>query len=240
MLEVEGIVIKSTPFRENDAMITMISRDRLYPFLARGVMKFSSKNAASVSLFSKSLVSLSKTKDGLSLRSGTLLESYNALNSKFEVLASIKLICEITSTFIIQADECSRIYAALEKTLTLINKGFSSLTISLIYFAYVLRAIGYGLNVDKCVKCGQKLQITSISYEDGGFICQNCFEALKHKKATKRKLQIIRYIFKVEPSSFDKIEFSNEECLSIIEELNDFVNSKLDIRLRTIKLLSKI
>lgn len=240
MLEVEGIIIKSTPFRENDAMITMISSDRLYSFLAKGVLKFSSKNASSVSLFSKSLLTLTRSKEGLSLRSGLLLESFNLTNASFKTLVSIQLIGEITSTLIIQKDECKAIYLALEKIFSLFNNGFSSLTLSLLYFAYVLKTIGYGINVDKCVKCGRKQQIISVSYEDGGFICQNCFDPYKHKKVTKRKLQIIRYIFKVEPDYFNRIEFSDEECLSIINELSEFVCLKLDLRLTTIKLLSKI
>ncbi len=239
MFEFEGIVIRVTPFRDNDAMVNVLSKDCFRSFLARGVLKYKSKNAPSTNLFSKSRFQVSKTKEGYSLRSGELLCSYPNIKNNISVLAVCDLIGELTNK-LLQNDDASHLYEWLEKAFDLINSGFDPLTVGLIYFANILKESGYSLNVDSCVICGQTSQITAVSYNDGGFICSDCYRPSKHAKCTSRKLKIIRYIFKVSPSDMSKISFSKEECLEIINELNHFLYNNVQIDLKSITLLNNI
>ena len=96
------------------------------------------------------------------------------------------------------------------------------------------------MDVDSCVICGKKEQISALSYKDGGFICKNCFEASNHVKTDPRKLKIIRYIFKVDVANFEKVAFSNEECLNIIFELCEFLNYVSQIEFKSLELLKQI
>ena len=38
-MEIEGIIIRQTPFQDNDMMVTVLTNEKLFSFLARGVMK---------------------------------------------------------------------------------------------------------------------------------------------------------------------------------------------------------
>ena len=238
-MEFEGIVIRRTSYKEGSAMISVLTKDRIRSFLAKGVLKMTSKNAPSVNLFTKSRFQTFNGEEGDWLRVGEVLCSYPNITKDFEKLAVLDFISEITNS-LIGTNDAQDTYRFLEKTLECLNGDFSPLTALLIYFAKVLKASGYGLDVDSCAICGEKHAITAISYKDGGFICQKCFDASNHVKSDVRKLKIFRYIFKVDTDNFTKIAFSNEECKAIIFELCEFLNFTSQIEFKSLTLLSQI
>lgn len=239
MFEIEGIVIRATPFRENDAVVNVLTNDRIISFLARGVLKFESKNAPTVNLFSKAKFQLSKGKEGFSLRSGELHTSFPHIKDNISSLAIADMIGEITNKFI-QNDDAAKVYNWFSKALELLDEGFDPFTIGLIYFAVVLKETGYQLNVDSCVICGKTSQITAVSYLDGGFICKDCYMPSKHVQCDSRKLKIIRYIFKVDINNFKKVIFTKQECLELINDLKKFAYDNAQIDTKSINLLNKI
>ena len=238
-MEFEGIVIRRTSYKEGSAMISVLTKDRIRSFLAKGVLKITSKNAPSVNLFTKSRFQTFNGEEGDWLRVGEVLCSYPNITKDFEKLAILDFISEITNS-LIGTNDANDTYQFLEKTLEALNGDFSPLTALLIYFAKVLKASGYGLDVDSCAICGKKTQITALSYKDGGFICQNCFDASNHAKTDPRKLKIMRYIFKVDADNFTKIAFGNDECKAIIFELCEFLNFASQIEFKSLTLLSQI
>ena len=238
-MEFEGIVIRSTSYKEGSAMISVLTKDRIRSFLAKGVLKITSKNAPSVNLFTKSRFQTFNGEEGDWLRVGEVICSYPNIAKDFEKLAILDFISEITNSLIGSGD-AQDTYEFLEKTLDCLNGDFYPLTALLIYFAKVLKASGYGLDVDSCAICGQKHQINALSYKDGGFICQNCFDASKHVKTDLRKLKILRYIFKVDVPNFAKVAFSNDECIDIIFELCEFLNFVSQIEFKSLTLLKQI
>jgi len=238
-MEFEGIVIRRTSYKEGAAMITVLTKDRLRSFLAKGVLKITSKNAPSVNLFTKSHFQTFNGEDGDWLRVGEVIRSYPNITKDFEKLAVLDFISEITNS-LLGTNDAKNVYPFLEKTLESLDGEFSPLTALLIYFAKVLLASGYGLDVDSCAICGKKTSISALSYKDGGFICENCFDALNHVKTDPRKLKILRYIFKVDLDNFQKVAFSKEECLNIIFELSEFLNYASQIEFKSLTLLSQL
>ena len=238
-MEFEGIVIRRTSYKEGAAMISVLTKDKIRSFLAKGVLKITSKNGPSVNLFTKSLFQTYNGKEGDWLRVGEVISSYPNITKSFEKLAILDFISEITNSLIGSGD-AKNVYSYLEKTLESLNSDFSPLTALLIYFAKVLKASGYGLDVDSCVICGKKESISALSYKDGGFICKNCFDASNHVKTDPRKLKILRYIFKVDLANFEKIAFGNDECKEIIFELCEFLNFASQIEFKSLTLLSQI
>ena len=238
-MEFEGIVIRRTSYKEGAAMISVLTKDRIRSFLAKGVLKITSKNAPSVNLFTKSNFQTFNGQEGDFLRVGEVIASYPNITKSFEKLAILDFISE-TANSLIGTNESGEVYYFLEKTLESLNGDFPPLTALLIYFAKVLKASGYGLDVDSCVICGKKEAISSLSYKDGGFICQKCFNASYHVKTDPRKLKILRYIFKVDLDNFTKVAFSNDECKEIIFELCEFLNHTSQIEFKSLTLLSQI
>ena len=238
-MEFEGIVIRRTSYKEGSAMISVLTKDRIRSFLAKGVLKITSKNAPSVNLFTKSRFQTFKGEEGDFLRVGEVLSSYPNITKDFEKLAILDFISEMTNS-LIGTNDAKDIYIYLEKTLECLNGEFSPLTALLIYFAKVMKASGYGLDVDSCVICGNKNAISATSYKDGGFICTNCFDPSIHIKTEPRKLKILRYIFKVDLDNFTKVAFGNDECKEIIFELCNSLNLVSQIEFKSLTLLSQI
>ena len=238
-MEFEGIVIRRTTYKEGAAMISVLTKDKIRSFLAKGVLKITSKNAPSVNLFTKSLFQTYNGEEGDWLRVGEVISSYPNITKSFEKLAVLDFISEITNSLIGSGD-AKDVYSLLEKPLECLNGEFSPLTATLIYFAKVLIASGYGLDVDSCAICGKKEAITALCYKDGGFICKNCFDSSNHVKTDPRKLKIIRYIFKVDLANFDRVTFSNDECKEIIFELSEFLNLTSQIEFKSLTFLNQI
>lgn len=238
-MEFEGIVIRQTPFRDHDAMVTVLSNDKIRSFLVRGALKYESKLGPSVNMYTKSRFQISRGKEGYALRNSEILDSYENIKVNIEALAVQDSLGELTNK-LIQSDDAESIYPSLVRSLELLNSKFSPYTVAIIYFAKVLEAAGFGLNVDSCQICGKKDDIVALSYKDGGFICRNCLSPLKHVKSDPMKLKMIRYIFKVDLDNYSKVEFDKRACLEIILELSKFLDDVSQLNLKSIDLLKKI
>jgi DNA repair protein RecO (recombination protein O) len=232
---IEGYVIHLSSYRENDAMVNVLTKDGISSFSARGILKPNSKNGGACQLLSLSRFSLSG-KDG-----GTLAEAIGVtpVNGKDDLgtLASFSFLAEITAKTV-QSEEAVEIYPWLDGTLKAIAKGFDPLTASLVYFAHVLVIEGYGLNVDACVYCGEKNGIAGLSYSDGGFVCKNDL-ADDSLKISPRKLKIMRYIFRCGLSDISRVSFEKEETKDLFRELGRYLNDLTGVTLRSLAILEK-
>lgn len=238
-MEFEGLVIRQTPFRDHDAMVTVLSSDKIRSFLVRGALKYESKLGPSVNVYTKSRFQISRGKEGYALRNSEILTSYEKIKTNIEALAVQDFLGELTNK-LIQSDDASQIYPALIRSLELLNEGFSPYTVAIIYFARVLSVAGFGLNVDSCQICGKKDDIVALSYKDGGFICRDCLSPLKHVKSDPMKLKTIRFIFKVDINNYNKVEFDKKLCIEILGELSKFLDDVAQLNLKSIELLRKI
>ena len=237
-MEIDGLVLRVNDYRDYDEMVCAINERSSFSFLARGVRKLHSKNSFSILPFAFSHFNLLKTKDGLSLKTGKLIDSYDNIRNSLVGLTMMDFLIEITTKFLVEID-LYKAYPSLKKILALLNNGFDHYTLAIIYLAFILKESGYGWNVHSCQKCGQKDGIVAINLTSGGFICQNCFDGQNGAKLTPRLLKIIRYIFMVQPDMYDHISFDKQECLVVLSLMEEFVLNTVQIELKSLKLLEK-
>lgn len=211
-MQFEGIVIRRTTYKEGAAMITVLTKDRLRSFLAKGVLKMTSKNAPSVNLFTKSLFQTFSGKDGEWLRLGEVLCSYPNITKSFENLAILDFISEITNT-LIGSQECQNVYDFLLKTLENLNNIIAPLPTCLIYFAQVLKSAGYGLDIEN-----RKLL----------------------SRGNEEELKIYNYIFNVKIDEINKIDLDSHKAKELIFKLCDFINLNSQIEFKSLTLLKEI
>lgn len=233
----EGYVIHHAQYKENDAMVSVLSKDGLFSFLARGVLKPTAKNAASCQLLSYSRFSLSQEKNGAySLKESEVLKMPDGKDS-LERLTAFSFLAELTNK-LVQSDEAIETYPFLEAAMEGIAQGVDAFTEALLYFAHVLLIAGYGLDVDECVYCQSKTAIAGISYADGGFVCK---EDLQDgvEACDPRKLKILRYAFRCKASDFPRVSFGKEECQDLLRELSQYANDLTGVNLKSLDLLLK-
>ena len=235
-MEIDGLVLRVNPYRDYDAMVTVINERSSFSFLARGVRKIQSKNSFSVLQFAYSHFDLMKTKDGLSLKTGSVKDSHSKLRDSYQGLLMLDFIAEVTSKFLTEK-EFYKAYASITKIVSLLEQGFDHYTLAIIYIAFILNESGYGWNVKACQKCGQKDDIVAVNTKSGGFICRDCFDGQNGAKLNSRLLKIIRYIFMVQPEMYDHIAFEKDECLVVLSLLEEFILGTVEFQLNSLKLL---
>lgn len=233
---IEGYVIHLSSYRENDAMVNVLTKNGIVSFLGRGILKPGSKNAGACQLLSLSRFSLSGNDGGGTLAEAICLSPVNGKDSLAN-LASFSFLAELTAKTV-QSEEASEVYPWLEGVLNAIAQGFDPLTASLLYFAHVLVIEGYGLNVDACVYCGEKNGIVGLSYSDGGFVCKNDL-ADDSQKISPRKLKIMRYIFRCGLVDIPRVAFEKEETKDIFKELGLYFSDLTGVTLRSLSILEK-
>lgn len=209
-LEIEGIVLKQTPYKEKDAMISVLTKDGIVSFLAHNVLAVTSKNKSACLPYTFSLFNLNSRNDKLTLSQAKIIKSYAHLYSSFEYLASINLINECINKFI--DEDNIYIFSYLKKYLELIEEGYSEVTLTLIMLAQIIKFSGYDLEYNQCVICGDKKNIVDVSYADGGFICAKC---AKRNHRSSNYLKTFRYVFMIdsENMNYHLIDQNIGECL---------------------------
>jgi DNA repair protein RecO (recombination protein O) len=232
-----GYVVRVVPYKESDAMISLLTAEGLVSFSARGIAKTTSKNAGSCRLLSFSSFLLTESGSGsFSLKEGNLLKAPPE-KEELAILASLSFLSELASK-VMQEEEAVALYPWLEEALEAIRGGFDPFSTSLLYFAHLLVESGYGLEVDECVYSGKKSDIVGVSYEDGGFVSRG-YESPSTHLFSPRKLKIIRYAFRCPLNSFTRVSFEKGECLEILEELSQYLNDLTGVTLKSLSVLKK-
>jgi DNA repair protein RecO (recombination protein O) len=96
--------------------------------------------------------------------------------------------------------------------------------ITLGFLFKLLLNLGYGIEVEKCVSCGEKLKTEDnyFSPESGGMICASCGKKLSGKiKISSNAIKLIRVFLKNKLENFKKISAPKEDIRNlkiIIEE----------------------
>ena len=236
----EAIAIRLAKTKESDAMVTALGSDGVFSFFARGVNKLTSKNAAAVQPLTYAKYSLTESSSGsLTLSESEPISSFFGLGADLDKMAALSFIQEVSAKLIAD-DEGGADYPWLLAALKAIKNGFDPLSAALIYFAQVLRNGGVGLNVDSCVVCGRKDHIVAVSYQEGGFLCEDDFLPGRGEACGKRKLQILRYIFRLPVDGFTKVGFEKDECILLLQDLAKYVEFYANVKLNAISLVSKI
>ncbi len=233
----KGIVLRVTPMKETDAMVTAIGEEGLFSFYARGIKKMTSKNGSAVQSLCLGEYLLSASNDGKFVLKEAKPERILA-KEDLSSIAVAAFIQELTLR-LIQEEDAALIYPWLYGCLDAVSRGFSPLTAGIIFFAQALKISGLGLEVSHCVRCQGKTKIAGLSLEDGGFVCENCLEG-EHERLSQRMLKIARYLFMLTPNDIERVAFEAVECNSFFAMLSQYLDDCTGLRLKSLELLSHI
>lgn len=235
----EGLVLRLSEMKESDAMVKAIGPDGVFSFYARGIRKLDSKNGAATAVLAFSTFTLTESNAGaLTLKEACAHELLYP-GDDLAGLAVASFLLEAANS-LVQEDEAPAAYPWLLEALRAIKAGKEPYTVGLICFAHLLTIGGIGLNVDECVFCGGKKKIASLSYEDGGFICSECFDPETSEKAPELLLKMVRYIFKAPLSDYGRVSFTAGECRPLYAGLGQYVLDMTGTHLRSLDFLMKI
>lgn len=229
-----GIILRVIPFKEKDAMITVISKDGYHGFYARNVFNLKGKNAPALQKYSEVELSLSEgPSGGLYLSQVHLLHSASYAMRSLIRMSALELITEAVLRAIREDEDAGRIYPYLQMAIQEISAEGEPLAQVIIMLAQILKVTGYGLNVDHCIYCNSPKEIVAIDYPLGGYICKSCFKGLSTSKTGVEILHISRFIFRLTPNDMKRANFNSAIALEIYHELKHALYEQLGITLQS-------
>lgn len=110
------------------------------------------------------------------LQEGKIINSFQGLMNNLDKLTYSSYICELIDIAVLEGEVNKQLFKEFVTTMYLLNT--DALDYELLIRAFelkLLKATGYGLKLDQCVKCKNKISVAnfiSLSYYGG--ICDNC------------------------------------------------------------------
>ncbi|HMM00601.1 MAG TPA: DNA repair protein RecO [Bacilli bacterium] len=230
-MEDKVIILRLTQYKESDAIVTAISSNGYVSFSARGIMKINAHNGALIQPFNEVVVDLTEGKAGNVLKTASTIFTADASLNHLEKMSALFLLGEITLAIIKEEEDAKKIFPFLEKAIHNIEK-FDELSLVMLYLATAIKVAGFGPEVDQCVICGSKRKIVGFSFEEGGFICQNCAYESQIEQRSTHLLNMYRYAFKISPDDICRVSFEAKDNLLILSELNQYLSDSLGIKLK--------
>lgn len=220
----KGIVLKSIPYKENDALITVYFQDYgKMTLIARGVKKLKSKNASAIQTMTCSEFTFVARK-GLSLLiKASALNYYRYI--KEDIFLEAYATCFLEFVLKNEADNQpdQEIYDYLQTSLAALDNGHSAKLVYLLFSAFMLKICGAPLQVDECSRCQKKDHIVAISLQDGGFVCERCL-MLHDKRLDKKTLMAFRHINKYTIFQIDQVKIDEDIQDILIEIMDHYVD----------------
>lgn len=215
-----GYVIGVTPYKDNDAMINLITDKGKESLRARGILKPTSKNAAACQLFRLSeFVVNYKVEDGhQTLKTASSIKWLKDVLSSPLQMTFLSFLCEVL--YQSEAKYGESYYHFFDQVIDYFNHGYQDyITLSLVTLSNLMRQEGIFLEANECIHCGSEQDLETVSYGDGGFLCYDCRMKMKVMPRSKEYLRSYRLVMLA--SIEDVTKFHIEKSIGL-ELLNDF------------------
>ncbi len=207
------ITLKSYNLSESDKIIVMYSKDKgLLRCVAKGVKKPSSKIGSCFDslIASEVLISKGGKLDIISQAQG--INSFSALRKDFSKLSYAMYCADVINAFSIEDDnDSNEIYELFYSTLKAIADSKNKLNTVLCTMKFqinLMELLGYGLELDNCVKCECTLGETVVfSKSAGGVLCPDCAEDYSNHTSAR----LVNFFKKISGTSFESKFFIDEE-----------------------------
>lgn len=231
--KIEGIVISEYPFEETSKIIKIFTKDGIISVIAKGAKKLKSPFFSVTSKISYGIFNITYKENGLSkLIDADILNDYRNIKKDITKVSYTTYITELI-TKVYSHDSNKNIFELYIQSLNKIAESYDPLVITNILRLKLLDYLGIKPIIDRCVECGNKTDIATISSYYGGFICKNC---LKNEKIVSTKtISLIRGLYYVDISKITKLDISEE----VKKEMDEFIDDYYD-RYSGIYLKSKI
>ena len=231
------IVLSINPYKEKDAIVTAISEKETITFLARGIKDPKSKNSALNNLLTVADIELM---DGdfkyPILKSSKPLFSSLKMEMDEKYLASLILMDEMMLN-LFPSEEQYIMFPYLEKAVETLKDKNDWLMTLLLLMSHVIRLGGFQLEVNKCVICGHRNGIVAFSFNDGGFICKDCYDTDVDRDLNKTQMLLLREIVNCLDFSLIEKEYNQEDAMVLFTKFYQYIEEAFGYRFKNIRLL---
>lgn len=233
------IILSKSSYKEKDCIYNAISQDGFISFMAKGAQDPKSKYVwlnNPLTIADVEFLQDGRYKHKV-VNSATLISSPMLGASNYDYLISIGVLTEITRN-LLSDEEKHLAFSECEGALNALRSGKDHYMVVLVYLAKLIKLSGAELEVNQCIHCGARNNIVAFSFEDGGFICENCQSEDTVKDLSGTQMKLIRYIFRAKDYSLPNIEmYSDDDKKKILTKLKEFTDDIVGVRLNSLDTL---
>ena len=219
----EGIILSETNYGESSKILNVLTdKYGLIGILSKGCRNIKSKlRGVSRKLIYGKFNVYYKTNGLSTLISIDVINSFSKTIMDLEKISYASLIIDLTYQVVKQNDS-NEIFNILKNTLIKVEEGLDPLVLTNILELKLLDYLGINPSLDSCSICGSPKQIVTLSIEEGGYICKDCYH--NEPLVSEKTIKMIRMYYYVDISSITKLEVSSD----VTKEINRFLDDYYD------------
>lgn len=235
----EGIIITETPYGDNSKITNILTREKgIIGIMCSNVKSIKNPLRTKTFKFTYGYFHINYNENKLSkLVDVDIIDNFTNIKSDIELISFMSYITDLTYQVSKQNSDpiIFDIYISVIKK---INEGQNPLILTNILELKYLEYLGVGLNLNSCIKCGNKTQIVTLDPDEGGFICQNCYtnEIILSPKSIK----LIRMYYLIDINSISDIKIQSTTANEINIFLDKYYERYTGIYLKSKDFLKKI
>ena len=221
--EFEGIIVSETPYSESSKILNILTKDAgIIGVMAKGAKRIKSPLRAFTEKFTLGIFNVYYHEDKLStLVSADIINPLRNIKTDIIKIGYLTYIVELAYQTAKQNDD-DNIYALLKSAILKIEDGLDPMIITNILELKMLDYLGVGIDLDKCVKCGNHKNILTISGDEGGYICSDCrTNEIIYDEKTIKMFRLYRC---VDISSISDLKISE----SVVQNINKILTEYYD------------
>ena len=220
---IEGIILSETNYSESSKILNVLTKEHgLIGVMSKGSRNMKSKLRGVSRKLLYGTLHIYYKQNGLSTLIGVdVINSFSKTVMDLEKISYASFILDLAYQVSKQNDS-EELFELLKDTLIKIEEGIPPLPLTNIFELKLLDYLGVSPNVDSCCHCGSTKQIVTLSSEQGGYICKDCYD--NEPLVSEKTIKMIRMYYYVEISSISKLDVSDE----VTKEINSFLDDYYD------------
>lgn len=221
--KVEGIIVRDVNYSETSKILTILTKDLgILNVLAKGCRNIKNPLRGVSGKLTYGYFYINYKPSGLSiLKTVDVINSLSQLIMDIEKISYASYLLELTEQ-VLKENNDEKIFDLLKDTLIKINEGFSPSLLTNILELQYLPFLGVHPYIDGCVFCGSQKKIKTISIDNGGYICCNCYRG--ERLYSDKLIQLLRLLFKIDISKITKLDIKD----SLQKELDQLITEYYD------------
>lgn len=235
----EGIIITETPYGDNSKIINVLTREHgMVGVMCSNVKSIKNPLRTKTLKFTYGYFHLNYNENKLSkLVDVDIIDNFTKMKSDIELISFMSYITDLTYQVAKQNDD-PVIFELYISTVKKMNEGKNPLILTNILELKYLEYLGVGLNLEGCVKCGNKTNIVTLDPDVGGYVCQNCYtnEVILSPKSIK----LLRMYYLIEIGSISDIKIQGSTANEINYFLDKYYERYTGIYLKSKDFLKRI
>lgn len=237
--EFEGIVVSETPYSESSKIINILTKDAgIVGIMAKGAKRIKSPLRVATEKFTLGTFNVYYHKDKLStLVSADISNPLRNIKSDIIKIGYLTYIVELAYQTAKQNDD-AEIYNILKATILKIEAGLNPMVMTNILELKMLDYLGVGIDLNKCIKCGNKTNIVTISGDEGGYICSEC--RTNEIIYSEKTIKMFRLYYYVDIGSVSELKISDEVVQNINKILTDYYDRFTGLYLKSKDFLKNV